>query len=234
MKRVALVSLAAMLALAACSKKPETPGGGPTSATASVTTTTTASAATGVTTSVSADPPRRRAGLWEQTLSTSGMHQVTKICLDDSVEKTTHWWGAQAGQSACTHQQVSRKLGGGWEFSSTCSMGDAGTVTSHGVASGDFTANYAMDIDSTTSGSPMPEANGVHKMKLEGVWRGPCPADLKPGDMVLPGGMKMNLAQAMKDGPGAAPATGRQISAAQIQQLRAQAKAIAAAAKPSQ
>jgi hypothetical protein len=35
--------------------------------------------------------------------------------------------------------------------------------------------------------------NGSHKMVLDAVWQGPCPAGFKPGDMELPGGMKINV-----------------------------------------
>jgi hypothetical protein len=40
----------------------------------------------------------------------------------------------------------------------------------------------------------MPEANGVHKMTLEATWQGPCPPDMKPGEVELPGGLKVSLA----------------------------------------
>jgi hypothetical protein len=39
----------------------------------------------------------------------------------------------------------------------------------------------------------MAQANGTHDMEMTGTWEGPCPADMKPGDMLLPGGVKVNL-----------------------------------------
>ena len=112
------------------------------------------------------------------------------------------WWGqqAQAKGSNCEHTEVKPRLGGGWEFSSSCDMG-SGHITSHGVASGDFNSHYTVEIDSTTTGSPMPQANGAHKMKIDAVWQGPCPAGMRPGDMTLPGGMKINMID-MADGKG--------------------------------
>jgi hypothetical protein len=28
---------------------------------------------------------------------------------------------------------------------------------------------------------------------MEATWQGPCPADMKPGDMAMPNGMKINM-----------------------------------------
>jgi hypothetical protein len=32
----------------------------------------------------------------------------------------------------------------------------------------------------------------------DGKWQGACPADMKPGDMVMPTGMKMNILDMQK------------------------------------
>ena len=39
----------------------------------------------------------------------------------------------------------------------------------------------------------MAQANGTQDMEMKGTWEGACPADMKPGDMLLPGGVKVNL-----------------------------------------
>ena len=58
-------------------------------------------------------------------------------------------------------------------------------------------SHYKVDVTSTTAGGPMPQANGVHKISIEATWQGPYPADMKPGDMEMPGGMKINMNDAM-------------------------------------
>nr|QQZ49522.1 hypothetical protein JKL49_21540 [Phenylobacterium glaciei] len=35
--------------------------------------------------------------------------------------------------------------------------------------------------------------NGPHKITVEAAWQGACPEGYKPGDMSLPGGIKINI-----------------------------------------
>ena len=81
-------------------------------------------------------------------------------------------------------------------------------------------------MTSTTTGGPLPQANGVHKIAIEATWQGPCPADMKPGDMEMPGGMKINMNDAMS---GKGPMGGHAPNAAEIAKLRAQAMEMAKA-----
>ena len=209
MRSQVLVCAAVLLALGACSKKPETPGGGPTVA-----------APEAPKPAAALTMPQRRAGLWEQTMTSERMNQVTQICLDDTVGKRLSAFGQQMGKNPCEKNAVTPKLGGGWEFSSVCDLGPAGHVESHGVATGDLGTHYVVNIDSTTTGAAMPQANGSHKMKLEAAWKGACPADMRPGDMTMPGGMKINMIDTL-DGKGPAGMTpGKPPSAAQIAEMR--------------
>jgi hypothetical protein len=48
-------------------------------------------------------------------------------------------------------------------------------------------------IDSVTTGGSMAQMNGPHHIEIVADWKGACPADMKPGDMTLPGGMKINM-----------------------------------------
>jgi hypothetical protein len=93
----------------------------------------------------------------------------------------------------CSKTAMSRGLDGSWSFSSVCNVGAGGKTTTSGVITGDFNSKYEMTAESTTEGASAPQMNGPHKMAMEAVWVGPCPAGFKPGDMELPGGMKMNM-----------------------------------------
>ena len=211
MRSQVLVCAAALLALGACSKKPETPGGGPTTA------------APEAIKPAAITMPERRAGLWEQSMTAEKMSQVTQLCLDETVGKRLSAFGQQASKTPCEKNAVTPKLGGGWEFSSVCDLGAAGRIESHGVATGDLSSHYVVDISSTTTGAAMPQANGDHKMKLEATWKGACPADMRPGDMSMPGGMKINMVD-MLDGK--SPMAGGRPSAEQIAQMRKMAEAM--------
>lgn len=219
MRKEIWVCATALLALGACHKKADT-----TSAAAQSGANTPAAAAPAAT---PASIPTRKAGLWKQTMSSDRMSQETSICIDAAVEQKMNWWSQQAEtrDSGCARVKVTPRLTGGWEFTSSCDMGSAGHIDSHGVATGDFNNHYAVDIDSTTSGSSMPSANGSHKMKIDAVWQGPCPAGMKPGDMALPGGMKINVID-MANGT---PAMGARPSHADMEKMRANALAMARA-----
>ena len=215
MKRAIGISAVALLALAACQKKTETAATG-TAAPA------VASAPSGPMT-----PPPRKPGLWTQTVTTAEMKQSTKICLDASTEQKMKLWGAQAGKSDCSQQSMTPHLGGGWDFHSVCNMGQSGTVTSDGTARGDFNSHYTVEVNASATGSAMPQANGPRKITIDATWDGPCPPDMKPGDMEMPGGFRMNLTDAAG---GKASGAGGHMGPAEIAKMRAQAMAMAKAA----
>ncbi|WP_310538771.1 DUF3617 family protein [Phenylobacterium sp.] len=178
MRRV-LVMGVALLALAACQKKVES--------TAAVGEAPAASA-----TASAVSPPKRKPGLWAQTISTNGMTQTMKLCLDEATEAKMTVWGQQAGKDICAKNTVT-PAPGGWTFVSECDMGQAGKVATTGKATGDFNSKYVIKATSVTTGSTMAQANGTHEMEMTGTWEGACPANMKPGDMTLPNGMTMNI-----------------------------------------
>jgi hypothetical protein len=213
-----LVCGAAALALAACSK-----GGDKTAAAG-------APAAGDAAKTASADlggpPPSRKGGLWEQTMAFNGMKQTLSMCVDEASEQKTRWWsterrGASSGGMDCSEQKVSRKLTGGWTIHSVCKEPNGMTVTSDGEATGDFGTTYHVDITTVTTGSSMPEANGTHHMVMDGAWKGPCPAGMAAGDMVMPGGMRMSAHGGVTGANGGPP------SEAEIAKMRAQAMEMA-------
>lgn len=148
--------------------------------------------------------PQRRAGLWEQRLSTEGIVQVTRICIDDTLDERLSWWGQQATNESCEKNLVTRRTDGSWQFSSVCDMGTGGKTTTSGVASGDFSTRYVITGESSTVGAEAPQMNGTRSVNIESVWQGACPEGFRPGDMELPGGIRMNLL----DMAGAAAAEG--------------------------
>lgn len=233
MKHAMLICGCAALALAACSKKADTAGGPAPAASAPV-----AAAAP-------AAPPTRKAGLWEQTMSMPQMTQTAKICLDEATETKTKWWSTErhGGKSNCTEESVT-PTAGGWTFHSVCNTGDGTKVTSDGTATGDFGSHYKVDVTSVTSGAPMAQANGTHKISIEASWKGPCPAGMKAGDIEMPGGMRISTAGGVahmeggpgEGGPGAAMGVqpGHIPSQAEIARMRAQAMDMAKAMKAQQ
>lgn len=141
----------------------------------------------------SSAPPRRKPGLWEQRVSNGDFVQVSRVCLDAATEARLNWWGGQATQDVCEKNLFSARVAGGWQVSSVCDMGSGGKVTTSGVVTGDVNAHYQLTAESSTVGAEAPQMNGIRRMVVDAAWQGPCPADMKPGDMSLPGGIRINL-----------------------------------------
>lgn len=149
--------------------------------------------------------PTRKAGLWKQTIASThaGKAQppmTTTICLDASVDKAMSVFSQNMGQNACSSNKVDRTPTG-YRFASTCKFTGAGTVVTNGTASGDFNSNYKVAMNSVISGASMAAMNGPSSTTITAIWAGACPAGTKPGDMTMPGGIKVNMMTAMARAP---------------------------------
>lgn len=148
---------------------------------------------------VAVDYPARKPGLWEMAMQTGAtgkgqaMTMTTQQCIDAATDKALQAAGGGAGKSDCSKQEL-RTEGKTLVIDSVCKSGGA-TVTSRGVMSGDFSSAYRMDISSRYS----PALGGMSQSTtvIEAKWLGACKAGQKPGDMIMPGGMKMNVLQMM-------------------------------------
>ena len=70
-------------------------------------------------------------------------------------------------------------------------------MTSHSDISGDFNSAYTIKGTSHREGGPA----GVPRdstTTIEAKWLGACKPDQKPGDIVMPGGFKLNIKDADK------------------------------------
>jgi hypothetical protein len=68
---------------------------------------------------------------------------------------------------------------GGIGFTTVCHIGSR-TVTTSGVASGDFSTSYSVDLTTRMDPSP-PGLPGQLHTTVQAKWEGPCPAGTKPG-----------------------------------------------------
>ena len=94
----------------------------------------------------------------------------------------------------CSKNDIQRTTTG-YATDSVCSVAGA-SMTSHSDITGDFNSAYTVKTTSHTERGP---AN-LHDttMAIEAKWLGPCKADQKPGDIVMPGGFKLNVKDAEK------------------------------------
>ncbi|TAK48332.1 MAG: DUF3617 family protein [Xanthobacteraceae bacterium] len=138
-----------------------------------------------------AELPTRKAGLWEMKMAREGAPAAMPVmqhCTDASTDKEmATMFGAM--QEQCTQRDI-RNANGAIVVDSVCSFGPMKS-TSHAEITGDFNAAYTVTVKANVEGGPMP---GPSTMTVEAKWLGPCKADQKPGDIMVPAmNMKMNI-----------------------------------------
>jgi len=150
-----------------------------------------------------ADLPPRKAGLWEMKTTVTGGQVISmQQCVDAKSDEAMQTNSAANAQRDCSKRDV-QKSGNTITIDSVCNM--AGKPrTAHTVITGSFDSGYTMTITSQSESAP------AHTMNIDAKWLGPCAADQKPGDTVLPDGRKMNVLEMRKGAatpaaPGAAP-----------------------------
>ncbi len=132
-------------------------------------------------------PPIRRAGYWQTTMNMGPRTMTTAMCTDETLEKSMTVMGQGVTEKDCPQHDY-HPIPGGWAFNSTCTIAGRTDVSS-GTVTGDMQTNYHMEM--TTHPSNGPERH----MTMDVKWLGPCPAGRVPGDMVMPGGMVMNMSK---------------------------------------
>lgn len=141
--------------------------------------------------------PDRKPGLWELTTQPTGLPKaiVTKMCLDAATDKAMMKVGMSF--SKCDEMTVSRD-GGNIVVDSVCTVG-AAKMKTHAVITGDFQSAYTLKSasDRISGASNLPKHSEVTQ---EAKWLSDCPSDMQPGDMTMPGGMKMNVLKILGGG----------------------------------
>lgn len=141
------------------------------------------------------DRPVRKPGLWRQSLlvGEAAYVQDVKLCLDAEADEKVAWWGKSGLRSGCIEDEVKRKPDGSWSFNSVCVAEDQVRTTTVGSAVGDFDRRYQLSAEMTTSNPADPAQSGTQSMTLDSEWLGPCPANMKPGQLDYPDGQSINL-----------------------------------------
>lgn len=142
---------------------------------------------------VAAELPVRKAGLWEMKMQRTGgpAPQMTmQHCTDETTDKAMSSSFSPASTDTCSKQDI-RKTATGYVTDSVCNVAGV-TMTSHSEIVGDFNSAYTVKATSQSQGGPpgMPRDNA---MTIEAKWLGACKAGQKPGDIMMPGGIKMNI-----------------------------------------
>ncbi|MEI9963802.1 MAG: DUF3617 family protein [Caulobacteraceae bacterium] len=125
----------------------------------------------------------RKPGLWKMTIATDsgpGLKLQGEVCLDAQTDKSSSLVVSQGANKDCGQPKF-QPSPGGVSFDTTCKFGGR-TVKTHGVATGDFSSAYHLDIASTMD-PPLPGGAGNVQTHIDAQWAGACRPGQTPGKM---------------------------------------------------
>eukprot|EP01037_Dinobryon_pediforme_P001314 gene1314-1331_t len=131
--------------------------------------------------------PSRKPGLWQMTIQPQAGMKPMQMSQCVNTQSEIADWKKATGLAQCSRQDISRS-GNVTTIDSTCDLGGR-KMNSHIVMTMTSETSYRTEIRTKT----IPAAEGMPDGTIvqEGKWLGACPADMKPGDMIMPGGMRM-------------------------------------------
>jgi hypothetical protein len=141
--------------------------------------------------------PKRKAGLWEIRMIAGGRDMPLRNvqqCTDaetDSLLATS--LGGVIG-SNCDQPKISNS-GTTVSIDSRCKVGSK-TMATRALITGDFDSAYTVTLTSPSAAggsSTGAMSDDQPLMTMEARWLGPCREGQRPGDIILPGGIRMNV-----------------------------------------
>jgi len=142
--------------------------------------------------------PVRKAGLWEMKIVRTGSklpEMAMQHCTDPTTDKEMSNSFSPLAKQVCSKEDT-RKTATGYVSDSVCSVAGMSMAT-HAEIVGDFNSGYTVTSkshsDKGPNGAPLDTVTTI-----EAKWVGACKPDQKPGDIVMPGGFKLNVKDAEK------------------------------------
>lgn len=140
-----------------------------------------------------AELPIRRPGLWEIKIKLTGGAAPTAMmhhCTDESVDRDMITMFNPLAPHLCTKREI-QKRAEGYTIDTVC-RADNKTVTLHSEVTGDPHTSYRVVTEKKIQDEP-DSAPVVSNVTLEGRHVGACKPGQKPGDVIMAGGMKINI-----------------------------------------
>ena len=137
--------------------------------------------------------PVRKAGLWEMKMVRTGSplpEMTMQHCTDETTDKEMSTAFSPMSKEVCSKQDI-QKTATGYVTDSVCSMAGV-SMTSHSEITGDFNSAYTVRSTSHSERGPAGPPRDA-TTTIEAKWLGACKGDQKPGDIVMPGGFKLNI-----------------------------------------
>ena len=148
----------------------------------------------GITASTLGNPPFAelvpliaKAGLTELSIWPKHTYTPALATMTDADMRTTF---SPMAKEMCSQQNM-QKTATGYSIDATCNFHGIAS-TSHTEISGDFNSAYTVKVSTTRSDGP-PGVAQAGDMTMNATWVGPCKDGQKAGDIIMPGGIKMNV-----------------------------------------
>jgi hypothetical protein len=144
-----------------------------------------------------AEMPLRKPGLWEMKLVRPGSplpEMTMQHCTDETTDKEMSTTFSPMSKEVCSKRDI-QQTATGYVSDSVCSVGGA-SMTSHSDIIGDFNSAYTIKMTAHSDRGVAGIRDST--MTIEAKWLGSCKPDQKPGDIVMPGGFKLNIKDAEK------------------------------------
>jgi hypothetical protein len=111
-------------------------------------------------------------------------------CTDETTDKDMATSFSPMAKDVCSKQDI-QKTATGYVTDSVCGIGGM-SIKSRAEIIGDFNSAYTVKSTSHSEGGP-PGVPRDSTTTIEAKWLGACKADQRAGDIMMPGGMKMNI-----------------------------------------
>ena len=137
--------------------------------------------------------PVRKAGLWEMKIVKTGSQLpdlTMQHCTDPTTDREMSDSVSPLAKQICSKRDI-QKTATGYVSDSVCTVAGV-AMTTHADIVGDFNSGYT--VTSTSHSDKGPTGKPLDTItKIEAKYVGACKPDQKPGDIVMPGGFKMNV-----------------------------------------
>jgi hypothetical protein len=134
--------------------------------------------------------PPRKPGLWEVSVHNSAIPDVTtKMCIDADTDQLFHKFSDDIRTHHCDKHDT--KFSGDTVETDTSCVVRGTTVTTDSVTK--FTGDTAYHVDIKMHFDPPKLGQSDMSTSQDAKWLSDCPADMKPGDLLLPHGLKINI-----------------------------------------
>ena len=140
---------------------------------------------------IAVELPVRKAGLWEMKVLSGGTvpEMTMQQCTDETTDKEMSTAMSPMAKEMCSKQDI-QKTATGYVTDSVCGIAGM-TIKSKAEITGDFNSAYTVKSTSHSEGGSGGARDST--TTIEAKWLGACKADQRAGDILMPGGMKMNI-----------------------------------------